>query len=81
MIGNFQGYVLQDAWIPGKAYRTSRSAGYCGTGVQNSQMLRAGTEGAVPVPRKLWHGAYRPHRSLGFGYECPTELTEARVRL
>ena len=24
----------------------------------------------------LWHGAYRTHRSSGYGYECPTELTE-----
>ena len=27
-----------------KIYRTSRSSGYCGTGVQNSQKFRAGTK-------------------------------------
>ena len=44
--------------------------------VQNSQKFQAGTKNAVPVPRVLWHGAYRTHRSSGYGYECPTELTE-----
>ena len=33
-----------------KSYRTSRSSGCCGTGVQNSQKFRAGTKHAVPVP-------------------------------
>ena len=57
-------------------YRTRRSSGYCGTGVQNSQKFRAGTKNAVPVPRVLWHGEYRAYRTSGYGYECPTELTE-----
>ena len=52
-----------------KCYRTHRSSGYCGTGVQNSQKFRVGT-------RCWWHGAYRTHRSSGYGYECATELTE-----
>ena len=52
------------------------SSGYYGTGVQNSQKFRAGTKNAVPVPRVLWRGAYRTHRSSGYGYEGPTELTE-----
>ena len=59
-------------------YRTSRSSGYCGTGVQK---FRAGTKGAVPVPRVLWHGVCITHRSSGYGYEYPTELTEVRIRV
>ena len=59
-----------------KCCRTHRSSGYCGTGIQNSQKFRAGTKNDVPVPRVLWHGAYRTHKRSGFGYECPTELTE-----
>ena len=59
-----------------KCDRTHRSSGYCGTGVQKSQKFRAGTQNAVPVPRVLWLGAYRTHRSSGYGHECPTELTE-----
>ena len=38
--------------------------------------MRAGRKNAVPVPRVLWRGAYRTHRSSGYGYECPTELPE-----
>ena len=59
-----------------KCCRTHRSSGYCGTGVQNSQKFRAGTKNAIPVPRVWWHGAHRTHRTSGYGYECPTELTE-----
>ena len=59
-----------------ESYGISRSfgygCGYCGTGVQ----FRAGTESAVPVPRVLWHRAYRAYRSSGYGYECRTELPE-----
>ena len=35
-----------------------------------------GYKDAVPVPRVLWHGAHRTHRSSGYGYECAAELTE-----
>ena len=49
--------------IVARSYGTHRSSGR----VQKN---------AVPVPRVLWHGAYRTHRSSGYGYECPTELTE-----
>ena len=59
-----------------KCCRTHRSSGHCGTGVQNSQKFRAGTKENVPVPRLLWHGAYRTHRSSGYGYERHKELTE-----
>ena len=61
--------------------RTSRSSGYCGTGLQNSQKFRAGTKHGVPVPRVLWARAYRTFRSPGYGYECPTELTEVLCRV
>ena len=71
VLQNFQKFGVR-VW---KCYRTHRSPGYCGTGVQNSQNFRAGTKNAVPVPRVLWRGAYRTH-SFGYGYECPTELTE-----
>ena len=57
-------------------YRTHKSSGHCGTGVHNSQKFRAGTKSAVPVPRVLWHAAYRAYRSSGYGYEFPTKLTE-----
>ena len=77
VLQNFQKFRVRVS----KCYRTSRSSAYCGTGVQNSQKFRAGTKGAVPVPRVLWHGVYRTHRSSGYGYECPTELTEVRVRV
>ena len=43
---------------------------------QNSQRFRAGTKHAVPVPRVLWHGSYRTHRSSGYGYESLTKLPE-----
>ena len=73
-----------------ESYRTSRSFGYgyesiteltevpgAGTEVlQNSQKVQAGTKNAVPVPRVLWHRAYRTHRSYGYGYQSLTELPE-----
>ena len=61
----------------GYSYRTHQSSGYCGTGVQISQKFRAGTKHAVPVPRVLWHGSHRTHRSYGYGYESLTEVPEA----
>ena len=69
---NFQKFRVR-VW---KCYRSHRSSGYCGTVVQNSQKFRVGTKDAVPVPRVLWHGAYRTHKSSGYGYACATELTE-----
>ena len=59
-----------------KCHRTHRISGYCGTGLPNSQKFRAGTKHAVPVPRVLWHGSYRTHRSSGYGYESLTQLPE-----
>ena len=58
------------------SYRTSRSSGYCGTGVRNSQKFRAGTKHAVPVPQVLWPRSYRTFRSSGYRHECRTELPE-----
>ena len=57
-----------------KCCRTSRSSGYCGAGIQNSQKVRASTKHAVPVPRVLWYGSYRTHRSSGYRYGRLTEL-------
>ena len=72
--------VLQDfqkcrvrAW---KCYRTSKSSGYCGKGIHNLQKLWAGTKHAVPVPRVVWYGSYRTHKSSGYGYESFTQLPE-----
>ena len=69
ILQNFQSFRAR-VW---KCYRTHRNSGYCGTVIQNSQKFRAGTKTAVPVPRVLWHGADRTHRSSGYGHECPTE--------
>ena len=55
-------------------YRTYRTSGYCGTRVQNSQKFRAGKKSAIPIPRVLWHGAYRAYRDSGYGYESLKEL-------
>jgi len=57
-----------------KCYRTHRSSGYCGPGVQNSQKFQEGARSVVPVPRVLWHRAYRTHRSYGYGYQSLTEV-------
>ena len=72
-----------------KSYRTHRSPGYCGTGVQNSQKFRAGMKCCTRTPGifgtgvqslqkirvRVWM-SYRAHRSSGYGYECPTELAD-----
>ena len=36
---------------------------------------------AKAVPRVFVARAYRTYRSSGYGYECPTELTEVRCRV
>ena len=92
ILQNFQKFRVR-VWM---SYRTSKSSGYCGTGVQNSQKSRAGTKLAVHVPRVLWAPAYRTSKSSGYRYEyrtelpevcsgygceCPTELTEVRCRV
>ena len=59
------GSVTELTEVPGivaRAYRTHRSSGR----VQKTM---------YPYPG-LSHGAYRANRSSGYGYECPTELTE-----
>ena len=62
---NFQKFRVR-VW---KCHRTSRTSGYWGTGIQNSQKFRAGTSRAVPVPRVLWHGSSRTHKSSRYGYQ------------
>ena len=59
------------------SYRTYRSSGYCGTGVQSTRKVRGGARRhAVPVLRVLRPRACRTSRSSGYRYECRTELTE-----
>ena len=52
------------------SYGTHTSSGYCGTGVQNSQKVRAGTKkNVVPVSRVLWREhPVLTYRSSGYGY-------------
>ena len=72
VLQNFQKFRVR-VW---KCHRTCKRSGYCGTGIQNSQKFRAGTKRDAPVPRVLWHGSYRTHRSSEYGYESLTELPE-----
>ena len=68
--------------------------GYCATVLQKSQKFRVLWHGrteltkvpgryknAIPVPRVFVARAYRAYRSSGYGYECPTELTEVLCRV
>ena len=61
-------------WVR-KCYRTHGSSGYCGTGVQNSQ-VSGRYKNAVPIPRVFVSWVYRAYRSSGYMYECRTKLTE-----
>ena len=70
------GTSLSSGYGYGSATELTEVPGICGTCVQNSQKFRAGTKNAVPVPRVLWHGAYRTHTSSRYGYERHTELEE-----
>ena len=76
------------------SYETSRSFGYGYgivtelpkvTGIVARAYITYINSGRVQkvlyAPRVLWHGVYRTHRSPRYGYECPTELTEVRVRV
>ena len=72
VLQNFQNFRVR-VW---KCFRTSRSSGYCGTGIQNFPKFRSGTKHAVPVPRVLWPKTYRTSRSFRYEYECRTELSE-----
>ena len=71
-----KGMIILQNFQVRKFYRTSRSSGYCGTDVHNSQKFRVGTKHAVPVPRVLWPRACRTSRRSGCRYECRTELQE-----
>ena len=54
-------YIPEVPGIVARAYITHRNCG--------------GYERCCTRTRVLWHGVYRTHRSSGYGYECPTELT------
>ena len=60
-------------------YRTNRSLGRGIEVTQNLQKLRVGLVTLYPVPVPAPGYFHRPHRSPGKGFECATELTEARV--
>ena len=54
------------------------------TDVQNFQKFRAGTNTLYPYPGSLWHRRTELQltaRSSGYGYECPTEVTEVICRV
>ena len=72
VLQNFQKFRVR-VW---KCYRTSRYSGYRGTGIQNFEKFRSGTQHAVPVPRVLWRNTYRTSRSSRYGYECRTDFPE-----
>ena len=75
VLQNFQKFRVR-VWV---CYRTSRSFGYCGGGIQNSQKFRAGTKHAVPVPRILWHGSCRTHKNCT-GLKVVQNFQKFRVR-
>ena len=77
VLQNFQKFWVR-VW---KCYRTHRSLGYCGTGVQNSQKFRAGIKNAVPVTRVFVALAYRTYRSSGYGYDVVHNLQKFRARV
>ena len=68
-----------------KCYRTHRSSGYCGTGVQNSQKFRAGIKMLYPYPGYLWHERtelmYVPCRTQPFSTIIETHFYMVRVTL
>ena len=51
-----------------KSYKTFRSSGYCGTGVQNLQKFREGISMLYPYPDTVSR-AYISYRSSGHGYD------------
>ena len=66
---------LQKFRVRVRKYRTHRSSGYCGTGVQNSQKFRAGKKVLYPYPGYLWHERTELTEVPG------TERTKFRVRV
>ena len=64
-----------------KCYRTHRSSGYCGTGVQNSQKFRAGTENAVSLPRGSGEGRTELTEVQGTGMNVVQNSHKFRVRV
>ena len=64
-----------------KCYRTHRSSGYCGTGVQNSQKFRAGIKMLYPYPGYLWNGRTELTEVPGTGMNVVQNLQKFRVRV
>ena len=64
-----------------KCYRTHRSSGYCGTGVQNSQKLRAGIKMLYPYPGYLWHGRTEFPEVPSTGMNVAQNFHKFRVRV
>ena len=74
-----------------KCYRTSRSFRYGYESVTELPEVpgivalacrthrRAGAKGAVPIPRVLWHGVYRTHRSSGTGTKVLQNLQKSGI--
>ena len=62
-----------------KCYRTYRSSGYCGTGVQNSQKFRAGIKMLYPYPGYLWHERAELTEVPGTGSSVVQNLQKLRV--
>ena len=66
--------------VPGtvrKCYRTHRSSGI----VARAYRTHISYKNDIPVPRVFMALANRTSRSSGYGYECPTELTEVLCRV
>ena len=64
-----------------KCYRTHRSSGYCGTGVENLQKFRAGIKMLYPYPGYLWHGRTEPTQVPSTGMNVEQNLQKFRVRV
>ena len=72
VLQNFQKFRVR-VW---KCYRTSRSSGYCGTGIQNFQKFRSGTKHAVPILRPR---TYRTSRISRYGMKVLQNFQKFRV--
>ena len=72
ILQNFQNFRVRVRM----SYRTYRSSGYCGTGVQSTRKVRASARHAVPVLRVLRPRACRTFKSSGYRYESRTKVPE-----
>ena len=64
-----------------KCYKTSRTSGYCGTGVQNFQKFRAGINMLYPYPGSLWHRRTELPKVLGTGMSPTKGISQVRCRV